>query len=138
MKKVLSFIAACVLCLAAFTPVYAADQDMIFKITAQKKNTTMYIYSATKNKKVYKGQVGTAKCTTTNAPGYGYLICLTNSKNNVMSTKSQWLNYSGCKKYLGYLSGKDIVNDYYQAAGRFDNDYAGTYSFTGKFNSDKT
>ena len=36
MKKVLSFIAACVLCIAAFTPVYAADQDMVFNIKAKK------------------------------------------------------------------------------------------------------
>jgi len=138
MKKFIAFIITCVLCLASFTPVLAADQDMIFTITAPKNNTTMYIYSATINQKAYKGQVGTAKCTTNNAPGYGYLIGLTNSKNNSMATNKQWLNYSGCKKYLSYLSGKDIVNDYYQAAGRFDNDYAGTYSFTGKFNADKT
>ncbi len=138
MKKVLSFIAACALCIAGFTPALAADQDMKFTITAEIDNTKRWIDKTTKNQKVFKGQVGTAKCLTNDAPGYGFHIGLVNSKDNSAATKKEWLNYTGCKKYLGYLKGKDIVDDYYQASARFDNDYAGTYSFTGKYNADKT
>lgn len=116
---------------------YAANESYHFGITAAAGNTTMYIYSPTSNQKFYNQQDGTIRCTSQNAPGYGYYIGLTNSKNNVLSTRPQWLK-TGRKRYTPYKNNMGIVGDYFKAAGRFDNDYSGTYTCDGTFNADKT
>lgn len=128
----------CIVLLTSIVTAFAADEDFAFSLTVPKGNTTMWIDTRTSNQKLYAGNDGTAKCSTTNAPGYGYYICLANTKNNVMATVGEWLGYSGAKKYLSYYSGHNAVNDYYWAAGRPDHDYAGTYSIEGKYNADKT
>lgn len=116
----------------------AADQAYSFSLNLPIGNTTMYIDTTNSNQKVYAANDGTVKCSSTNAPGYGYLLCLANKKNYAQATGTRWLSYAGQKKYLAYLSGQNIVGDSYHVAGRYDNDYTGSYGIDGMFNSDKT
>ena len=134
-------IVAAVLLLAlvlSTVPALAADQSFSFLLNLPYGNTQMYIDTTHSNQKVYAGNDGTVKCTITDAPGYGYLVCLVTKPEYYYATVKKWLSYAGQKKYLAYLSGMNIVGTSYHVAGRYDNDYSAPYSCYGMFNSDKT
>ena len=128
---------AVILMLSMTASAFAANEPYSFSMSMPKGNTTMYIDTSSANQKFYNQQDGTIRCTTQNAPGYGYRIGLAAKSNYAGATNPVWMT-SGQKKYTSFYLGMGTVGAYFHAAGRPDNDYTGTYSISGTFNSDKT
>lgn len=126
----LVMIIASVMCVSAF----AADKQFYFNMS--NTGTTSYVYSDTYNTKAYANSNATIKVNYVNAPGWGYRLTLVNSSYHP-STYHHWFSSAGTD-HPAYYSGYATVGMNYYMAGRIDNDYSGTYTTYGYFNSDYT
>lgn len=125
-------VVAIVACMAV--PAFASDQYYTFKMS--NTGSTAYVYTSTSNTKWYANQNATIKCGYSDAPGWGYRLCLVNS-SYVESTYPLWYT-SASTDHPAYYSGMGAANVTYYMCGRIDNDYYGTYLTYGYFNSDYT
>ncbi len=134
MKKTISCIMLIVFILCFASVAFAATQSFNFNLS--NSGTTCYVYTGAYNTKVYLNDDATIKCTYTDAPGYGYYLGLCNSSYS-QATEQKWYGTNGRTRNHAYFSGKAVVGENYYVAGRIDNDYYGTYTINGKFNSDE-
>ncbi len=119
-------------------PAFAANEDYYFNITQGIGSTVIKQddYGKT-NQKTQANDAATIKCGYTTAPGWGFYLHL-KSTDYASSTSYYWYNNTNSLRHPGYVN-LSIANwKYYFIEGRFDNDYAGTYSILGKFNADYT
>lgn len=124
--------------LAMSLPVSAGNVSFAFNLkNTQKKYNTCEDGS---NKKVYSGDSASVRIQSGYAPGYGfsfimqYKFMLSYSSATVTSPR-YWLSGAGIV-HPAYASGQNKTNRYYYVAARIDDDYSGSYSCSGYFNSD--
>lgn len=118
--------------------------NISFAFNLGNTGTSLNRYTGASNTKLYVNQSATVRTYYNNAPGYGFRFVMQCSDPTVVAgyapivtaTAGGWI--SGADKvYLSYLSGMAQANHNYYVAGRIDNDYSGTYSCNGYFNSDQ-
>lgn len=96
------------------------------------------------NTKLYANDPATAATYSNNAPGWGFAFCMAyydNSDENyhiaTLTSPGYWISGIGTI-HPPYLSGQNQINRAYYVGARLDDDYNGTYSCSGVFNSDYT
>lgn len=136
MKKMLAITLVILSLLTVSTTAFAADQAYSFNLTVE---DGYRVYTNTSNQKVVKNDKGTIKCTTTNAPGYGYRmgLCHTSDMGYLMATTEAWLK-TNKTRYVSYHDKDTAFGKSFHAYGRIDDDYYGPYSISGFYNADET
>lgn len=119
-------------------PASAANISYAFNLG--NTGTTFNRYPGGANTKVYSGDPATVRTYSNNAPGYGFAFVmqyriLLGYNTATVSSPKYWIKGAGITHPV-YASGQNVTNRNYYVAARIDNDYSGTYSCSGYFNSD--
>lgn len=137
-KKLLTLALATIMIAATVIPVSAANISFGFNLsnTGKKYNT----YTSASNTKVYSGDAASVRVYSSNAPGAGFTYImqyktLFSYASATVSSPLYWIRSSGIV-HPAYASGQNKTNRNYYVAARIDDDYNGTYSSSGYFNSD--
>lgn len=118
----------------------AANEYFFFSL--QNTDTSYNVCTLHSNTKAYKNDSSTVHTYYVTTPGYGMAFCMKHYNGSTYITDTvtspgQWLNNSGTI-HPPYLSDHAVVGRSYCVAARNDNDYNGTYTSAGVFNSDYT
>lgn len=124
----------------AITAIPASAANISFAFNLKNTGTSFNTYTGGSNTKTYSGDSASVRTYSSNAPGAGFAYImqyksLGSYKSATVSSPLYWLSGAGIV-HPAYASGQNKTNRAYYVAARIDNDYNGTYSSSGYFNSD--
>ncbi len=137
-KKIGVILSVMTLTVAMSLPVSAANVYYAFNLG--NTGSTFNTYTGGYNTKTYSGDPASVRISSGYAPGYGFAFILQykgtlSYKAATLTSPPAWLSGPGIVHPI-YASGENKTNRNYYVAARIDNDYNGTYSCNGYFNSD--
>ncbi len=139
-KLIAMIILVVIISISTVIPAYA--DNVAYSFNLENTGTTYMMYTGASNTKVYAGDAATVKTTSNNAPGWGFafLMAYYDSGHYYIATKTSpayWISGMGII-HPAYRTNQNITGRAYYVGARIDNDYTGTYSCAGVFNSDYT
>lgn len=138
-KKTLAIIMLVCLFGSITATAYAANVPCSFTLSNNGKAYTIQTNGS--NTKVYANDPSTVATAYNDAPGWGFAFCMAyyNSGYHIATVTSPGYWISGIGEiHPPYLSGQNQTGRAYYVGARIDDDYSGTYTCAGAFNSDYT
>jgi len=137
-KKIVAIVSAVLMVGTMSIPVSAGNISYAFNLGNTGK--LFKTYTGGSNEKVYSGDSASVRISSGYGPGYGFAFIMqyktwVGYSAATLTSPPAWLSGSGMVHPV-YASGQNKTGRDYYVAARIDDDYSGTYSCRGYFNSD--